>query len=532
MPFTSYWLASIMHNSRLAKFLLVILIAMAAPVQATTFDLSTASISDINAAIASGALSSEKLVGLYLKRIEAYDKHGPKVNAVITLNSNALAEARALDAERKAKGPRSPLHGIPVVVKDLIDVAGMPTTAGFKPFGAPIPLRDAAIVTKLKAAGAIILAKVATVNWFGNGFDETHPIGPSLNPYDLEYSPGGSSNGVGVAMAAWFAAAGIGTDTGGSVRGPSSFCSLAGMVATQGLVSRSGIVPRGATQDRAGPMGRNVYDIALLLSYVSGWDAEDLMTTRGFGHFPDGNLGAQLTTPNLKGRRIGVLREMIPAGPQHAEGVALFDRALADMRKAGAQIIDPVGTGLDLRSLATSAAGRTAEYEKLYVQNAYLQRLGPNRPYQTIHEMIAKVGKDKFDKAMIDALSLEPPAQSADYAARVRNKDMVRELIEELVDRYKLDAIVYPYSTLPPPRWDAPAGEGTGGNSLASNSGLPSILMPAGYVKENLPIAIEIIGKPFEDLKLLQIAYGYEQASKRRKSPATTPALPGEKFEY
>ena len=183
------------------------------------------------------------------------------------------------NASRKA-GARA-LHGIPIVVKDLIDVAGMPTTAGFKPFGAPVPLRDAAIVTKLKAAGAIILAKVATVNWFGNGFDETHVIGKSLNPYHLEYQPGGSSNGTGVSMAAWFATVGVGTDTGGSVRGPSAFNSLAGMVATQGLVSRSGIVPRGATQDRAGPMGRNVYDIATLLTYMEGWDAEDLMTSRG-----------------------------------------------------------------------------------------------------------------------------------------------------------------------------------------------------------------------------------------------------------
>jgi amidase len=508
------------------------LLFFAAAVNAASFDLSTATIADINAAMDAGALSSEKLVGLYLKRIDAYDKQGPKVNSVVTLNKNAVAEARALDAERKTKGRRTPLHGIPIVLKDLIDVAGMPTTAGFKPFGAPVPPRDAAIVTRLKAAGAIVLAKVATVNWFGNGFDDTHVIGPSLNPYHLAYQPGGSSNGTGVAMAAWFATVGVGTDTGGSVRGPSAFNSLAGMVATQGLVSRSGIVPRGATQDRAGPMGRSVYDIATLLTYLEGWDAEDLMTTRGLGHFATDNLAKALTNPDLRGRRIGVLRDMIPSGPQHAEGLALFNRALDDMRKAGAQIVDPAPTGLDLRSLVTSGMGRTAEYEKLYVQNAYLQRLGPNRPFQTIQEMIQKVGAAKFDKLMIDALSLEPPAQSADYAARVRNKETVKEVIVELVDKYRLDAIVYPYSTLPPPRWDASGGGGTGGNSLASNSGLPSILLPTGYTGDGLPIAIEIVGKPFEDVKLLQVAYGYEQASKRRKAPSTTPALPGETFTY
>jgi amidase len=504
---------------------------LAATAHAAHFDLSTATIADINAAMDANALTSEKLVGLYLKRIDAYDKKGPKVNAVITLNPNAVAEARALDAERKKKGRRSALHGIPIVVKDLIDVTGMPTTAGFKPFGAPMPPRDAAIVAKLKAAGAIVLAKVATVNWFGNGFDDTHVIGRSLNPYHLEYQPGGSSNGTGVAMAAWFATVGVGTDTGGSVRGPSAFNSLAGMVATQGLVSRSGIVPRGATQDRAGPMGRSVYDIATLLTYMQGWDAEDLMTSRGMGHFATDNLANGLKARDLKGRRIGVLRDMIPAGAQHAEGLALFNRALDDMRAAGAQVIDPVPTGLDLRSLATSAAGRTAEYEKLYVQNAYLERLGPGRPFKSIQEMIQKVGPAKFDRLMIAALSLEAPETSADYAARVRNKEVVKQVVVDLVDRYELDAVVYPYSTLPPPRWDSVPGGG-GGNSLASNSGLPSILMPTGYTDAGLPIAIEIIGKPFEDATLLQVAYGYEQVSRRRKAPASTPALAGEAFDY
>jgi len=507
----------------------VTLTLLATPARAATFDLSTATIADINAAIDAGALSSEKLVGLYLKRIEAYDKRGPKLNSVITLNGKALAEARALDTERKATGRRSPLHGIPIVVKDLIDVTGMPTTAGFTPFGNPMPPRDAAVITQLKAAGAIILAKVATVNWFGNGFDATHPIGASLNPYSLAHSPGGSSNGVGVAMAAWFAAVGVGTDTGGSVRGPAAFGSLVGMVATQGLVSRSGIVPRGATQDRAGPMGRSVYDIALLLTHMSGWDAEDMMTLNGMGHFPTGSLTDELRAPDLKGRRIGVLRDLVQTDAPHTEGVALFERALDDLRKGGAQIVE-LTTGINLRALSTSAAGRTAEYEKLHVQNAYLERLGPNRPFKTIQEMIDKVGRDKFDKLMLDALSLEHPAKSADYAARVRNKDMVRDLVVELVNRNQLDALVYPYSTLPPPRLDATGGGA--GNSLASNSGLPSILMPAGYTRDNLPIAIEIIGKPFDDTTLLQVAYGYEQVSKRRTAPASAPALAGEVFAY
>ncbi len=225
-----------------------------APARATaTFGLQTATVADINSAIDAGALSSEKLVRLYLNRIEAYDKKGPKINSVITLNPRALDEARALDAERKTKGRRSPLHGIPIVVKDLIDVAGLPTTAGFKPFGAPVPERDAAIITRLKAAGAIILAKVSCENWFGSdGFGATHPIGATLNPYNVDYYTGGSSNGPGASVASWFASIGVGTDTGGSLQNPAAYNSLVGMLATQGSVSRAGIVPRSLTQDRAG----------------------------------------------------------------------------------------------------------------------------------------------------------------------------------------------------------------------------------------------------------------------------------------
>ena len=216
---------------------------------AETFDLQTATLADIQAAMDAGALTSEKLVQLYLNRIEAYDQQGPKLNAMITINPKALEEARALDAERKAKGPRSQLHGVPVVFKDLIDVAGLPTTAGFTPFGAPVPGRDATIVARLRAAGAVMLGKSSTANWFGNSND-THPNGgPPLNPYNVLHSPGATSHGSAVALAAYLTALGIGTDTSASVQHPAANSSVVGFVATQGMVSRAGIIPRGATQD-------------------------------------------------------------------------------------------------------------------------------------------------------------------------------------------------------------------------------------------------------------------------------------------
>ncbi len=509
-----------------------------------TFDLATATVADINDAFDAGALTSEKLLGLYLKRIEAYDKAGPKVNSVITLNPKALEEARALDAERKAKGPRSPLHGIPVVLKDLIDVAGIPTTAGFVPFGAPIPPRDSTIVARMRAAGAIVLAKVSTTNWFGNGFDSTHPIGESLNPYNLDLSPGGSSNGSGVAMAAWFATLAVGTDTSVSVQSPSSNCSVVGMVGSYGMVSRAGIVPRGATQDRPGPMGRSVYDVASFFSVIAGWDAEDFTTFSPMGHFPQSDWAKELKGASLKGKRLGVLREMIPSGPEFDEPRAIFEKAVADLRAAGAYVVDPLLTGNPNISVDTGQGrGRTAEYEKFAFTDAYLARLGAAAKYKTTAEMVAKVGKEKFGNAMITAGELPAPEKSADYLARYASRKVYIDLIAELQDRFKLDAFVQPFTLTIPARESGrdPAAARRGGsygdrpgvNNLTSTTGLPAVVVPGGYTpSKNFPIAIQFLGKMHSDLAILQVAYAYEQATKHRKSPATTPALPGEKFTY
>jgi len=508
----------------------------------TTFDLQTATVADINAAIDAGALTSEKLVHLYLNRIDAYDKKGPKINSVMTLNPKALEEARALDAERKAKGRRSPLHGIPIVVKDLVDVAGLPTTAAFTPFGAPIPERDAAIVTRLKAAGAIIIAKVSAENWFGrDGFGATHPIGATLNPYNVEYSPGGSSNGPGASMASWFAAVSVGTDTGGSVQMPASYNSLVGMVATQGLVSRAGIVPRSLTQDRAGPLGRSVYDVAVMMDAMAGFDPEDLDTREGLGHFPQGTWTGQVGVPDLKKFRIGVLREAMSTLRANAEAQALFEDALEDMRKAGAQVLDPVLSGIDLGRQSDSSSIGVWSYEVIIAGDIYLQRLGPKRPFKTMKEMITTVGPDKFVDSYVSALSYPPLEEDPGFMRRYRGRRAIRDLVENLLARYGLDAFVIQYDSTPPLAKNvsgaaAPSGGRDSrtlrGGGVVSSTGLPGIVMPAGYTKDNLPVGIEFIGKSFDDLRLLQVAYGYEQASKKRKPPQITPPLPGEKFEY
>jgi Asp-tRNA(Asn)/Glu-tRNA(Gln) amidotransferase A subunit family amidase len=517
--------------------------AQGAPTHATTtFDLQTATVADINAAIDAGALSSEKLVRLYLNRIEAYDKKGPKINSVITLNPKALEEARALDAERKSKGRRSPLHGIPIVVKDLVDVAGLPTTAGFKPFGSPIPERDAAVVTRLKAAGAIILAKVSAENWFGtDGFGATHPIGATLNPYNVEYTPGGSSNGPGASMASWFATVGVGTDTGGSLQMPAAYNSLVGMLATQGLVSRAGIVPRSLTQDRAGPLGRSVYDVAVMIDAMAGFDPEDLDTREGLGRYPQATWAGQLTVPDLRKFRIGVLREAMSNLPANTEVQTLFDAALEDMRKAGAQVLDPVVSGIDLARQSDSSSIGVWPYEVIIAGDVYLKRLGPKRPFKTMKEMITTVGPEKFVDSYVLALSYPPLDEDPGFMRRYRGRQAIRDLIESLLAKYDLDAFVIQYGSTPPLAKNvsgaaAPAGGRDSrelrGGGIVSSTGLPGIVMPAGYTKDNLPVGIEFIGKSFDDLRLLQVAYGYEQSTKKRQSPQITPPLPGEKFDY
>ncbi len=509
-----------------------------------TFELTTATLADINAAMDAGALTSEKLIQLYLARIAAYDRAGPKLNCVITLNPKALEEARALDAERSARGPRSPLHGVAVVLKDLIDAAGLPTTAGFTPFGAPVPPRDATIVARLKSAGAIVLAKVSTTNWFGAGFDATHPIGESLNPYNLALSPGGSSNGSGVAMAATFATLAIGTDTSVSVQSPSSNCSIVGMVGSYGMVSRAGIVPRGATQDRPGPMARSVYDVAALFSVIAGWDAEDFTTFSPMGHFPQSDWSQELRSASLKGKRLGVLREMIPAGPEFAEGRAVFEQALADLRAAGAYVVDPILTGNpDIARDTSQGRGRTAEYEKFAFTDAYLARLGAAAPFKSTADMIAKVGKDKFSASMLTAAELPAPDRSPDYLARYAARQLYIDLIADLQERFKLDGFVQPFTLVVAQREAARSGSGErrggsygdrpGVNNLTSTTGLPAVVVPGGYLtSNNFPIAIQFLGRAHSDLAVLRLAYAYEQATKRRRSPATTPALPGETFTY
>lgn len=537
MPFSSVKRLTISSTlfwwKGIVKSLCVVAVMAATPtiVYATDFDLQTATIEDINQAFDAGALTSEKLTQLYLNRIAAYDQKGPKLNSIITLNKDALATARQLDAERKEKGPRSKLHGIPIVLKDLFDTKDMPTTAGFLPMKNSQPMYDATVVARLRDAGAIVLAKVNMSDWFGvpKPGDQSTVLGRTLNPYNLDLTPGGSSGGTGASLAAAFAQIGLGSETGVSIRNPTANNSLVGLAPSRGLIPRAGQVMTSFMQERAGPMARSVYDVAVLTDVVAGFDAEDLMTTASLGKTPKESYTVFLKKDGLRGARIGVFRDLFREGDMHKEGVALVENAIAQMKAAGAVIVDPISTGIDLFTLLEDT--RTNYYEAQFSYNLYFRRLGPNAPIKNMDELIAKGGtlvKPSIVQAYKEFNSL---MHQPDFLARKDSQETLKDAAIELMVKYRLDALVYPFKSVPPePHMDKGMEKD---NPFSSITGLPAVLVPAGYTKnENGPIAIEFLGKPFSEPTLFKLAYAYEQLSKNRKLPSRFPALEGERFSY
>jgi amidase len=503
----------------------------------TEFNLQTATIEDINKAFDAGALTSEKLVQLYLNRIAAYDKKGPTINAIINLQPKALEIARALDAERKAKGPRSKLHGIPVVFKDLFDTKDMPTTAGFLPMKSSQPVYDATVVARLREAGAIVFAKVNLSDWFGvpKRGDQSTVLGRTSNPYNTELSPSGSSGGTGASLAAAFAQAGLGSETGTSIRGPTAANSVVGLAPTRGLIPRTGQVMTSFTQERAGPMARSVYDVAALTDIVAGFDAEDLLTIVAPGRTPKESYTSFLDKDGLHGARIGVLRDFFRKGERHAEGIAIVGKAIAQIKEQGAVIVDGLTLGVDafplLDGTGPDAFARTNYYEGQFSYNLYFRRLGPDVPIHNMDELISKGGKllkPSIAKAYGEFRSIQ---SNADFIARRDTQESMAALMQDLMKRHRLDALVYPFRSVPPPKHLEQQAEAD--NSFSSVSGMPAVVMPAGYTKEtNGPIAIEFLGMPFSEPTLFRLAYAFEQGAKLRKLPPTTPALPGEIFTY
>jgi Asp-tRNA(Asn)/Glu-tRNA(Gln) amidotransferase A subunit family amidase len=495
------------------------------------FDLLTASVADIQAAVSSGALTYERLVRLYLSRIEAYDKQGPKLNAIIEVNPRAIEIARALDEERRVKGLRSPLHGIPIAIKDNIDVTEMPSTGGSVVFAGSHPSRDAAVVERLRRAGAIIFLKTNMDEWALGSRGLSSLGGQILNPYDLKRNPGGSSGGTAVAVNVGFATLGVGTETGFSIRSPASNNALVGIAPTQGLVSRAGVIPISFTQDRVGVHAKSVQDAALLLTYLRGFDPEDLATAESLGQ-ADPKPYTEHLDDRLVTARFGVLRDLFRKGMEFNAGNKLIEDQIALLRDRRAVVIDGLSTGLDLLSLMPSL--RVNSFELRTAFDAYLLRRGATSPIKTFAELVAsgrylKGGgqETRFQETMkVGVLESD-----AEYLSRLENQRMIRRLLVELMDRYRVDALVYPVKSLPAPMVGS-SDDGPRDNSISAVTGLPAIVLPAGINEEGLPLALELLGRPFSEPKLIQLGYAYEKASHARVAPKSTPHLTGEVFSY
>jgi amidase len=482
------------------------------------FDVTEKSIRDLQTAMVEGRVTSERLVALYLNRIHAYDQAGPRLNAVLYVNPRAAQEARELDEERKERRPRGPLHGIPVLLKDNFQTSDMPTTGGSLALMGVVPTRDAFQVAQLRRAGAVLLGKV-NLHELALGLTGVSSLGgQTLNPYDLTRTPGGSSGGSGAAAAACLAAFAMGTDTSGSIRIPSSHNALVGLRPSAGLSSRTGIIPFGRTQDTGGPMARTVEDVALILDATAGYDLRDATTSASSGRMPR-SYTSSLKPGALQGARIGVLAEFFGVAPEDQAVAAVIRRAIAEMTTQGATAVDVVVP--DLARLV--AASNLLTQELKADLNAYLTAAGAHAP--SIEEMLDSGLHSAAIQGILDVANATPPDYLAgdDYKDRLAARETLATVVLKVMDANRLDALVYP--TI---RRIAPlvGGAQQGSNAaLSANSGLPAITVPAGFTADGFPVGVELLGRRFAEARLLALAFDYEQATRHRRLPATTPPL-------
>jgi Asp-tRNA(Asn)/Glu-tRNA(Gln) amidotransferase A subunit family amidase len=491
------------------------------------FDIVEASISDIQNALAAGQTTSEELVKAYLKRIEEIDNSGPAINSLITVNPKAIETAIELDQERKKQGPRGPLHGIPIILKDNFNTHDMPTTGGSASLKDFTPSSDAFVVKKLREAGAIILAKANMDEWAhggapGGGYSSIN--GQTLNPYKLTRGPGGSSSGTGAAIAANLGVAGLGTDTNGSIRGPVSNNALVGIKPTLGLTSRSGIIPFSLTFDVGGPMTRSVADAAIVLSVIAGVDADDPATYRSIGK-AEKDYTKFLQKDGLKGARIGVLRNYFGA---NADVDAAVNKAIGDMQKQGATIVDSLYIPQELIDASGKIYSTISDLEFKWHLREYFAKQTTS-PFKSLAEIIldAQVSKvpvhPSVMKRLLDAevrAGLDDPY----YLSTLQyGPQAFRNAIDEILRANNLDALVFPTSACTAAPYDKDdsyqCGSAPGSSNLASISGYPSVSVPAGFASDGLPVSVSFLAGAFSEPTLIKLAYSYEQATHHRKPP-------------
>jgi amidase len=487
------------------------------------FHLEEATISDVHAAYTSGTLTAAKLVQAYLERIQAYDEAGPKLNVVIFLNPKAQEEAAALDERLRTTGKFvGPLHGIPVLLKDNVNTKDMPTTGGSLSLAGYTPATDAAIVQKLRGAGAIILAKVNLHEFAIWGETVSSIRGQTLNPYDLTRTPGGSSGGTGAGLAANFAIAGIGTDTVNSIRSPASANSIAGIRPTLGLVSRAGVIPYSFTQDAADPLARTVTDAAKVLNVLVGYDPNDPATAWSVGNI-EKDYTKFLKADGVNGKRIGVLRSFFGNASINEEVNTIANKAVQDLRRLGATIIELNTPDLDSGKISSDISVHLYEFKPAI--NTYL--VSGNAPVRSLEEIISS---GKFHPNIGDSIRKAQSLEMDDgYRLRLLKRSELQQRVMKIMADDRLDAIVFPHQK----RLVVPIGETQveRNGALGSVSGFPSIVVPGGFSSSTatatlgVPVGIEFLGRPWSESVLIEIAFGYEQATRHRRPPPTTPPL-------
>ncbi len=514
----------------LAQALLtLVLLAGPGATHAQSFDLMEATIAGVHEAFDAGTLTCRELVRGYLDRIEAYDDAGPGLNAIQHVNPRALAKADSLDVVREAEGRQGKLHCVPVLLKDQIETRDMPTTYGSAIFEGFVSHRDATIVRRLRAAGAIILAKT-TMGEFAQRYVGS-AYGIIRNAYDTDRNPSGSSGGTASGIAANLGLVGIGEDTGGSVRGPAAVSNLVGLRPSLPLVSRFGMMPANPSQDTMGPMTRTVEDAALVLEVIAGYDPEDPVTARSVGQIPDSYRGG-MRADGLRGMRVGVWPRRASAPEEFREeydqAAAILDRALDQLRALGAEVVEPIEMELPKGGALSNV------FETEGATDDYLAGL-QDPPVRSLRDILLTGTVIPWRQASLLAY-LGHTAEDVGYLSlQQARKKLQVEILKVMADR-ELDAFVYLTFDAPPmpiaedvltnPSPDDQYGLGDN-RGWSPATGFPALTVPGGFTPEGLPIGLEFLGRPFSEALLLGMGYAFEQASDHRRPAPTAPALEG-----
>jgi amidase len=491
------------------------------------FVLEEATIAQIQTALRARQVTCRSLVDSYLKRIEAYDKQGPALNAIVVVNPNAAREADELDRRLAQTGPAGPLHCVPTIVKDNFETVGLQSADGSLSLEGFVSDKDAFLVRRIKAAGAIVLAKSNMAEFAFSPYETVGSILPGYthNPYALDRVTAGSSGGTAAAVAANFGAAGLGTDTGNSIRGPSSHQALVGIRSTMGLTSRAGVAPLNLLADIAGPIARSVEDAVAVFQLIVGEDPNDPVTAASRGRATP-NYSASLVRDGLKGARIGVLRQAYERPTTDAEIVNVFTKALADLKGAGAEIVDPATVDLE-QVQRDQNAGLCMGFK--YDINAYLAAQGARVPVHSLEEIIKSRRFHPSVQVRLEAAQASSP-QGPDSAAcreETRYRAAFGAAVTRAMDALKLDAFIYPTWSNPPRLiGDLNSPDGDNSQIFSPRSGFPAINVPMGYTRNGvLPAGITFLGRAWSEATLIKLAYAYEQVTRHRHPPPTTPPL-------